>query len=851
MNINNITKNIKILYVEDNENVRTVTYDILDYYFDTITTAIDGLDGLNKYKEFYDLTSSYFDIVVSDITMPNMNGVDMISKMKMINPEQFTVLLTAFGTQEFLLRAIELNVDKFIVKPITNIEKLINPLIDLSEQINTTNIDKEKAYIKEQTNEIIDKNIYITQSNLSAEVVSISQAYLDFTGYTKEDVIGKNHSIFKKETTDKEIINELWKTILQNEEYSGRMKNHKKNGEVYWVDITIVPLFNKDNAKIGYTSIYKDVTNTQRLKSLSITDHLTGVHNRRYFDYLIKKLFKSATWQKEQFGLLVLDVDYFKGYNDFYGHADGDKVLRIISAELTKQIDNSLENIFRIGGEEFAVLLLNKTDDDVKRIALGIVQSIEGLQIEHKKSAISEFVTVSIGAVNVDCSKKTMTTDNLYKLADSNLYRAKNAGRNCVVFDVDKRVKARVVNLEAISRLASRQHLIHEISSLKDDAMLIILHINQVGAIKELYGIDAINTMIYKKSKELKLIITDDDATLYSLNTQEFAILVTNKVLFDKYMALVKYTILTNSYEDIYDESDDEYLVSDFTVGISYGKINLFSHADMVLQDAIITNKNLMIFKKDKTTLEIQQDKLNRLVVYKKALHSNKIIPYFQPIIDTLDNSVLKYEALARLITENGEVISPSYFLDSAKEDNTLEFFTRQVIQKIFEVYAYKKAAISINVTYENMCSQNIRTYIENRLTKYGGNGITFEIVESEDIEDYERIEEFVLMIKKHGCKISIDDFGSGYSNFTNIIKLNVDYIKIDGSLIENLHVDENVEHMVKALLVFAKKANIKTIAEFVSSKEIDTRVRDLGIDFVQGYYYGEPKPPAEYGLIE
>ena len=140
--------------------------------------------------------------------------------------------------------------------------------------------------------------------------------------------------------------------------------------------------------------------------------------------------------------------------------------------------------------------------------------------------------------------------------------------------------------------------------------------------------------------------------------------------------------------------------------------------------------------------------------------------------------------------------------------------------------------------------------YIINRLDTYGGEGITFEIVESEDIKDYEVIEKFILMVKGYGCKVSIDDFGSGYSNFTNIIKLNIDYIKLDGSLVEKLNSDLNVRHMIEGLLIFSKNANIKTIAEFVSSKELADSVKELGIDYSQGYYYGEPGSAESYDLV-
>ena len=156
---------------------------------------------------------------------------------------------------------------------------------------------------------------------------------------------------------------------------------------------------------------------------------------------------------------------------------------------------------------------------------------------------------------------------------------------------------------------------------------------------------------------------------------------------------------------------------------------------------------------------------------------------------------------------------------------------------------------LSINLTYENIASPSLIAYIKNRLDLFGGHKITFEIVESEDIKDYKLVENFILFVKSYGCKIAIDDFGSGYSNFTNIVRLNTDYIKLDGTIIENLAKDKNVELMAIALIDFAKKAGIKTIAEFVSSKEIAQHVKELGIDFVQGYEYGKPELAEYYGL--
>ena len=120
---------------------------------------------------------------------------------------------------------------------------------------------------------------------------------------------------------------------------------------------------------------------------------------------------------------------------------------------------------------------------------------------------------------------------------------------------------------------------------------------------------------------------------------------------------------------------------------------------------------------------------------------------------------------------------------------------------------------------------------------------ITFEIVESENIRENEIIKEFLKILKEKGCSIYIDDFGSGYSNFDYVLKLYPDGVKIDGSLIKNILEDKNSKVIVKTVVSFAKGMKIKTVAEFVENEEIFNVLKEMGIDYFQGYYFSHPKP--------
>lgn len=779
--------------------------------------------------------------------MTHMNGFEISKKMRDIYKNQVIAITTTKDDSKYFLDAISINVDSFIIKPIKSIDDIKDILINLAQKSIQNNKNDTKEFLLDQRHKIIDENVLLTSSDLAGRIKDISQAYLDFTGYTKEEVIDKNHSIFRNHDIDKSVIINLWETISNDKIWEGEIKNNKKSGEAYWIKTVISPLYNVKGKKIGYNSVKEDITNQKRLEELSLKDSLTQLYNRRHFDTYLKKELKRISFKKEHIALLLIELDYFEEYKNTYGHVDADSVLIKISDTFKKYMDTKISNVFRISESEFAIIMVNKDHTYVENFSNELLKTIELLELKNDQSQISTYFTASIGVININSKICHVDNDNIYNIADANLTQAKLNGGNSVHINFDKEHIENLKNIDKITKLPTRAALLHDVSLIQEESMLIVLHINKLNSLKNIYGFSFISDLVRKKASQLKSVVKREEATLYNLNLQEFAILVTDKNLFDKYFLLLKHSILLPNDDN--DNTVCSLIVADYSAGIAYGISNIFNNADIALQGAITSKQNYKVYENNQSVKQLQKDNMNRLKVYKNALHEDRIIPYFQPIVDTYDASVIKYEALARLITENGEIISPYYFLSSAKEDKTFEFFTRQMMQKVFNVYAKNEISISINLTYDNISSDSMLGYIENRLNKYGGTGITFEIVESEDILDYKIIKKFISMVKEYGCKISIDDFGVGYSNFTNITQLDIDYIKLDGSLIQKLNSDENIKHMIKGLLVYAKNAKIKTIAEFVSTKELVDSVQELGIDYIQGYYYGEPKTAQEYGL--
>jgi diguanylate cyclase (GGDEF)-like protein len=173
---------------------------------------------------------------------------------------------------------------------------------------------------------------------------------------------------------------------------------------------------------------------THKLQELIITDSMTGLYNRRHYISIIQEEMNRAKRHNSTMALMMLDVDYFKHYNDTYGHQAGDSVLMRIATILKEYTSRSGEYAFRFGGEEFALLISGMSDEEYLYLGHRILNEVETLAILHKKNDASPYVTISIG-IFVYYSKSVMTHEELYKEADDRLYTAKDRGRNQVVLD--------------------------------------------------------------------------------------------------------------------------------------------------------------------------------------------------------------------------------------------------------------------------------------------------------------------------------------------------------------------------------------------------------------------------------
>ena len=232
------------------------------------------------------------------------------------------------------------------------------------------------------------------------------------------------------------------------------------------------------------------------------------------------------------------------------------------------------------------------------------------------------------------------------------------------------------------------------------------------------------------------------------------------------------------------------------------------------------------------------------------ALNNNKITAECQPIYDLTkplpgenNYELFSYEILVRLYDDEGKIHYPGEFLNIAKQAGLYISITKAVVNIAFDLVEKFDYVFSINLSSSDMANTSVRELFSARLKKCKApNRLTIEVLETEDIDQkMDDVLKFLNNVRNQGCHVAIDDFGSGFANIATILQLNIDYIKIDGSIIKRLPHDENSRAFLNMLSNFAASANYTMVAEFVSSQDILDQVKALGVQCAQGYLLGKP----------
>ena len=229
------------------------------------------------------------------------------------------------------------------------------------------------------------------------------------------------------------------------------------------------------------------------------------------------------------------------------------------------------------------------------------------------------------------------------------------------------------------------------------------------------------------------------------------------------------------------------------------------------------------------------------------ALSEKRLLPYFQPIYDIRKRQINRYEILVRLQQRDGQIVGPNAFLPAVRRSHLYRQLTRSMIEQGFAIFSGRSESVSVNLCKSDLLDQDTPQFLLAAIERYGMQGrVTIEVVESDWIGFQDEVLDVLTFLKHSGVCIAIDDFGSGYSNFDQLLKMEVDYLKIDGSLVSCMFTNEQALAMVKAIINLANGLGIPVIPEYVENQQMLDLLKVLGCEYAQGYVIGAPMSQSE-----
>jgi EAL domain-containing protein (putative c-di-GMP-specific phosphodiesterase class I) len=400
----------------------------------------------------------------------------------------------------------------------------------------------------------------------------------------------------------------------------------------------------------------------------------------------------------------------------------------------------------------------------------------------------------------------------------------------------------------------NRKMLLEDISHKMFPA-LFILRIHNFHDINTFFGYSLGNDLMKFIGERLNLFSASRKMKSYNLSGGEFA-LITD---LDSSAPDIK-SLEATACDLIQHISEKEFIHQNTNIpltpyaGISFytkGESNLISQANMALHHAIKRSMPYHIHNEDDKDRTNYLENISTLSELNQALNENRITPYYQSILNNKTEIKEKFESLLRVISPDGEPQLPKKYLLTASKTRIYPEITRQMIGKVFSRMSTCGEEFTINISAEDIYNPDFFTFLERMMNSNPScyNRVILEIIESEDFESYRIISEFIKKSRKCGYRFAIDDFGSGYSNFSHLSRLNIDFIKFDGSLIRRIDQERTSSVIIKNIAGLCRELNIRTIAEFVETESIFKIVRDFGIDYSQGTFIDSPSAEPDSSM--
>jgi len=399
--------------------------------------------------------------------------------------------------------------------------------------------------------------------------------------------------------------------------------------------------------------------------------------------------------------------------------------------------------------------------------------------------------------------------------------------------------------IDPLTRIYNRQYLFEFLDNHSlQDYYLMMIDLDNFKLVNDNYGHDAGDEVLINVVAEIKSNIRQKDI-LIRFGGEEFIVLVNKKEVHNILKVAQR---IRKAVSQLSIHTQNNIIKITLSIGI-----NPFPYMSNNIEEAIkIADEQLYIAKssgRNRVEVYNSDDKYEsqtskRISDIQEAIDNNRVRCAFQPIYSNANQEELKYEVLLRLLDKNSKPIPPDSFLPFIKNTQVYISLTRYVIDTAINAMKENNFNLAINLDLQDILNDDIMHLLKHRFENVPelASRMTIEILEHEEIQDFKLIQSKLKLLKTMGFSIALDDFGSGYANFAYLINLDIDILKIDGTIIRDLDKNESAYSVVKTICSFAKDMNMKTVAEQIETKEELEAVQELGVDYLQGYYLGRPE---------
>ena len=385
-----ILKKLKLLYVEDDDTVRADLSSLLSNFFDTVYTAKDGQEGLTLYQN----EQKDIDVIVADINMPIMNGIQMLQEIRKFDKDVPVILATAYSDNEFLVDAIKLKVWEYIIKPI-DIRNLMVSLNEIGKNRYHDSLVKQQNKELKKYKDIIFNNNIVIRLDKDMKISFVNELFCEITGFDDKELLGEELIFLKHKDLDNDIYKKIYNCVLNNIQWNGILKNITKEGSFYYAETSVISTLDDEGEITGALVIQKDETQKElkrrEIQTSLIKDKSEIFKKSKESNYELNQKINSLNSEIEELKNDLIKEKFEKNnyiYTVEKYSAENKKLL----SELTsyrKADENSRD-------ESKRMMKITKENNDLKVELKRLLSKIEIIDDEHKKELKQQKVNYDV-----------------------------------------------------------------------------------------------------------------------------------------------------------------------------------------------------------------------------------------------------------------------------------------------------------------------------------------------------------------------------------------------------------------------------------------------------------------------